>query len=154
MYRLIRTLRPTWVLIENSPHLKTRGYDRISSDLQKAKYSCWPTVVGAYLTGLPQYRDRVYILAHASGQRLEKMLEHQTAAKRQRFTRPDQVLAPKGIGHGQHEGEHPRIIETEPRVAITANGLPWRLALQAVGNSVIPTISMLFGEFILDCETD
>lgn len=68
MYRLICELRPTWVLAENVPALRTRGADRVISDLEAAGYTVEPLVVGAWAVGAPHKRDRVWVigkLAHA-----------------------------------------------------------------------------------------
>lgn len=72
MYRLVRELRPDWVLAENVPALRTRGADRVLGDLEAAGYSCWPLVVGADDIGAPHRRKRVWIVAHRNGDRVRK----------------------------------------------------------------------------------
>ena len=67
MLRVIREIRPTWVLAENVPALRTRGADRVISDLEEAGYTVWPSVVGAWAAGAPHKRDRVWIVAHSEG---------------------------------------------------------------------------------------
>lgn len=69
-HRIIRELRPRWVLVENVPALRNRGADAVLGDLEAEGYSCWPLVVGARHVGAPHRRDRVWIigrLADASG---------------------------------------------------------------------------------------
>ena len=56
--RLIRCLRPRWVVAENVPALRTRGADLVVSDLEAAGYTVWPCVVGAHHVGAPHRRDR------------------------------------------------------------------------------------------------
>lgn len=63
--RIVRELRPVWVLAENVPGLRTRGYDRIHAALEEAGYSVWPIVVGAWHAGAPHRRNRVWIVALA-----------------------------------------------------------------------------------------
>ena len=65
MFRLVRDLRPRWVLAENVPGLRTLGADAVLTDLEATDYTCWPTVVGAWAVGAPHKRDRVWIVAHA-----------------------------------------------------------------------------------------
>ena len=68
--RIVRELRPSWVLVENVPALRRRGADTVLSDLEAAGYACWPLVVGARHVGAPHRRDRVWIvgrLADADG---------------------------------------------------------------------------------------
>lgn len=80
MLRLVRELRPRWVVAENVPALRTRGADTLLAGLEAAGYACWPTVVGAWAVGAPHRRDRVWVvgrladanrdaLRHESGRR-------------------------------------------------------------------------------------
>lgn len=64
MFRLVRELRPRWVLVENVPALRTRGADRVLGELESEGYTCWPFVVGADDVGAPHRRKRVWIVAH------------------------------------------------------------------------------------------
>lgn len=69
--RIIAECRPRWVIAENVPALRTRGYDRVADDLEAAGYAVWPFVVGADDVGAPHRRKRVWIVAHADTQRRE-----------------------------------------------------------------------------------
>jgi len=59
---LIAARRPLRVLIENSPMLRTRGYDRVAASLEGIGYACRPVVVGAKHAGSPQKRLRVWVV--------------------------------------------------------------------------------------------
>lgn len=48
MRRIIGEVRPQWVLAENVPALRSRGSDRVLSDLEEEGYTCWTSVVGAW----------------------------------------------------------------------------------------------------------
>ena len=61
--RLVQEVRPTWVLAENVPALRTRGIDTVLGGLEQEGYACWPVVVGARHVGAPHRRDRVFIVA-------------------------------------------------------------------------------------------
>jgi DNA (cytosine-5)-methyltransferase 1 len=63
--RIVREVRPRWVLLENVPGLRTRGYDRVHDALEEAGYAVWPLVVGAVHAGAPHLRKRVWIVALA-----------------------------------------------------------------------------------------
>ena len=69
--RLIREVRPRWVIAENVPALRSRGADKVLGDLEAAGYSAWPLVVGALHAGAPHQRSRVWIVAHAENIRCE-----------------------------------------------------------------------------------
>lgn len=64
MWRLIRSLRPTWLLLENVPALRTRGADSILAALEAVGYTCRSFVVGAWHAGAPHRRNRVFIVGH------------------------------------------------------------------------------------------
>lgn len=61
--RLVREVRPSWVLFENVPGLRTRGVDWVLSALAAAGYPSWPLVVGAWHAGGPHKRNRVWVVA-------------------------------------------------------------------------------------------
>lgn len=63
MWRLIRDLRPDWLLLENVPALRTRGSDRVLTSLESLGYTCWPLVVGAWSVKAPHQRNRLLIIA-------------------------------------------------------------------------------------------
>jgi DNA (cytosine-5)-methyltransferase 1 len=67
--RIIGDCRPRWLLLENSPRLRTRGADRLLGELEALGYTCWPLVVGARHVGAPHRRDRVWLIAHAHATR-------------------------------------------------------------------------------------
>lgn len=78
MWRIIRGVRPDWLLIENVPALRVKGVDRVLAALEAIGYSCWSFVVGAWTTGAPHKRDRVWIvgrLADAISGALRKQSE-------------------------------------------------------------------------------
>lgn len=62
-YRLIKELRPRWVIGENVPGLLPRGADAVLADLEAQDYTCWPIVLGADNVGAPQRRKRVFFVA-------------------------------------------------------------------------------------------
>lgn len=65
MFRVVREVRPGWVVAENVPGLRTLGADSVLADLESEGYSCWPLVVGAENVGAPHKRHRVWIVAHS-----------------------------------------------------------------------------------------
>ena len=61
--RLIDEIRPSWARLENVPGIRTRGADRVLSELEAIGYACWPVVVGAWHAGAPHRRNRVWFIA-------------------------------------------------------------------------------------------
>lgn len=63
MYRLIRFLRPRYVLIENVAALLGRGADTVPSDLAAGGYDAVWQIVSAASVGAPHIRERVFVVA-------------------------------------------------------------------------------------------
>ena len=64
MLRVIRELRPTWVLGENVPGIVNLALDTVLSDLENEGYSSQPFIIPACGVDAPHKRERVCILAH------------------------------------------------------------------------------------------
>ena len=72
MARIIGEVRPRYVLVENSPVLTSRGLDVVLGDLAAMGYDAEWGVLGAHHAGAPHQRERVWVLAHTHGARLEE----------------------------------------------------------------------------------
>ncbi len=82
--RLVREIRPRWVLAENVPGIRSTAADEVIGDLEAAGYKVWPFVVGADNVGAPHRRKRVWFLAHlkGAGQLRAPQLEDGAASER------------------------------------------------------------------------
>jgi len=72
MARIIGEVRPSYVLVENSPMLVGRGLGVVLGDLAQMGYDARWGIVGAHHVGAPHKRDRIWIraeLANPSGGR-------------------------------------------------------------------------------------
>ena len=138
MLRLVGECRPAWVVVENVPALRVRGADEVLASLEGEGYACWPLVVGAANAGAPHRRQRVFILAHAAGARLEV-----------RRASPA-VEAPRVPAERRGRWQ------AQPGVRRVADGLPARLdrrsRLTALGNAIVPAIASEIGRAILHVE--
>jgi len=67
MARIIGEVRPEFCLVENSPLLVGRGLARVLGDLASLGYDARWGVLGAHHVAAPHKRERIWILAHASG---------------------------------------------------------------------------------------
>lgn len=66
MARIIGEVGPSYVLVENSPMLTSRGLGVVLGDLASMGYNAEWGVLGAHHAGAPHKRDRIWILAHAA----------------------------------------------------------------------------------------
>ncbi|MGE0108628.1 MAG: DNA cytosine methyltransferase [Bdellovibrionales bacterium] len=73
MYRLIREIRPRWVVAENVAGHISLGFDEVAASLEAEGFTVWPFIIPACAVGAPHRRDRVWIIAHAAraGERRE-----------------------------------------------------------------------------------
>lgn len=66
MLRIIREVRPTWVVGENVAGLIGMAeFEIVCSDLETEGYEVQPFIIPACAVGAPHRRDRVWIVAHA-----------------------------------------------------------------------------------------
>lgn len=66
MARIVGEVRPSFVFVENSPALVTRGLGTVLGDLAALGYDAEWGVLGASDVGAPHRRQRIWILAHAA----------------------------------------------------------------------------------------
>lgn len=65
MLRLVRELRPAWIVGENVAGLVSLALDDVLTDLERAGYSCRAFLLPAAGVGAPHMRDRAFIVAHS-----------------------------------------------------------------------------------------
>lgn len=61
--RIIRELRPSYIVVENVAALRTRGLDVVLSEISALGYDMWWDCIPASAIGAPQQRDRLFIIA-------------------------------------------------------------------------------------------
>ena len=66
---LIERCRPTWVLIENVAGFISLALDLVQTDLERAGYTTQAYVLPACAVDAPHIRERVFIVAYATGWR-------------------------------------------------------------------------------------
>ena len=153
--RLIGELRPRYVIVENVANLlsgpsQKRGgwFGRVLGDLAECGYDAeWENIPASAL-GAPHRRERVWIVAYANGNRLEK-----NAAEAILFDAAGFSKLPGRLGEMDSPSiwNLPRPIGAIP-VAL-GDGLPeWLGDIKGAGNAVVPQIPELIGRAILQAE--
>lgn len=81
MLRVIRTVRPRWVVGENVFGIVNWSegmvFDEVCSDLEAAGYAVQPYIIPACGVGAPHRRDRCWFIAHRADAGIETMREGQ-----------------------------------------------------------------------------
>lgn len=73
MLRIVRLVRPRYVLVENVAALLNRGLDEVLGSLAESGYDAEWNIVSAAGVGAPHLRKRVFIVAHASESRRQQI---------------------------------------------------------------------------------
>ncbi len=94
--RLIRELRPKLVVVENVAALITRGLDVVLGDLASAGYDATWFTVRASDVGAPHRRERLFIVAYASGWSPERRGEPGDVARQARDDEGEGVQRERG----------------------------------------------------------
>lgn len=69
--RIIRTLRPRYVVAENVAALTFRGLDRVLADLAESGFDAEWNTLSSQMFGAPHGRERLFIVAHSASERLQ-----------------------------------------------------------------------------------
>lgn len=146
--RAIVQLRPRYVLVENVPGLLTNQYmGRVLGDLAACGYDAEWDCIRAYDFGLPQQRDRVWLISYPTrlnGRKasvLEPSRFRRTQAQLRRFSSlPTSVLE---IGEWEND--------CQPRLVRKIDGVSDQMdRLKGIGNAIIPQIAEVLGRMILE----
>ena len=144
MLRVIRQIKPTWVIGENVPGIVNMALDKVLSDLESEGYEAQAFIVPACGINAPHRRDRVAIVAYSGTRSL--------------------CRGDRGDADSKEEAEqwrdHQRRIqelcswerwENKPRMVRVVDGVPNRLdRLRSLGNAVVPQQFYIFFKAIAD----
>jgi DNA (cytosine-5)-methyltransferase 1 len=181
MYRIIRMVRPRWIIMENVPALLRRGMSEVLGSLAEIGYDAEWDCLPAAAFGAPHLRDRVFIVAYPSSllperrrgggevagspgevagtEKKRKRLRNAlggscAAAPDAECDRLQRILRPRTAS-----GHAPRSFAewwaAEPDVGRVADGVSHRMdRLRALGNAVVPQIVEYIGRCILEADSD
>jgi DNA (cytosine-5)-methyltransferase 1 len=157
--RIIRLLRPKYILVENVAALLGRGLGRVLGDLSACGYDAEWQCIPAEAVGAPHFRDRIFILAYPNrcGCEACRMLRpRQSDARRSGASISNanrNVLEESPNKRGIFRLAENNWWLTEPDVGRVAHGIPARVdRLRCLGNAVVPQVAQWIGERILEAE--
>lgn len=135
--RIIRLVRPRYVLVENVPGLLGRGMGIVLGELAEAGFDAEWSCVSACSMGAPHMRRRVFVVAYPQGQRC--------LAGRCRTSHPP-APEPERCRPGTRGPW-----SSESRPVGVAYGVPDRLErLRGAGNAVVPAVVEHIGRMIVE----
>jgi DNA (cytosine-5)-methyltransferase 1 len=143
MYRIVGEIRPDYIIIENSPNLAFRGFERVLCDLSEIGYDAeWQSLPAAAF-GAPHLRFRTFVIAypHSQGNQGE-------GSPTQRVFRPVALrsFAPAAWGD---VSEWEKWVH-QPDLCRVPYGFPSIVdRIRSLGNAVVPVVAEYIGEFLM-----
>ena len=159
--RVVRLLRPRYVLVENVPGLLTAGMGDVLGGLAALGYDAEWESVSAGEVGAPHIRDRVWIVAYPDadgelqqGRSVREKRGRSGNGSRQAVQDSDVgTVQPRRIWGRAPQADSAEWWAAEPDVGRVAHGVPSRLdRLAALGNAVVPQVAEWIGRRILETE--
>jgi DNA (cytosine-5)-methyltransferase 1 len=149
--RIIRELRPRYVLVENVPGLLVRGMDRVLGDLAEIGFNAEWSVFSACSLGAPHTRERLFILAYSCRERFSGSSVQSFPSSSEEG---DWCYYQEGMrrqsGCTSQQASRYNQWEIEPRICRVADGVPDRVdRLRSLGNAIVPQIAEWIGRRIL-----
>jgi len=106
--RIVRELRPRFVVVENVPALLARGFGRVLGDLAACGYDAEWDCIPAAAVGAPHLRDRLFVVAYPQRHALRQQSVSELGGFRAAVARddgaPGAVAYPNGGGALESEG--------------------------------------------------
>lgn len=130
MFRVIREIRPDWVVGENVAHFANMELDRTLFDLESIGYQGRAFIIPACAIGAKHRRDRIFIVAHANSDRLQRMQQQKIQRER--------TLQRNENSRGFEKIER-RPMLFEPKLCRSLTRVPNGVdRIRALGNAVVP----------------
>jgi DNA (cytosine-5)-methyltransferase 1 len=167
--RIVRGVKPRWVLVENVPGLLTvnggEAFAEVLSDLAACGYDAEWDCIPAAAFGAPHLRYRLFLVAYPAGRQC-----HPGAKVSREFHGDCANGEGSHHAHGPSEnselgGGRERAIfrppipsqsdcwQAEPHVGRVAHGIPHAVdRLRALGNAVVPQVAEWIGRRILEAD--
>lgn len=156
LMRIVRMVRPRYVLLENVPALLGRGMGRVLGALAESGHDAEWECISAAAVGAPHIRERVFILAYA-----ERKHEGRIIGREEPSCRYPGLCWDANGNNGETRiykpvGTRPALSERrwgadKPGLDRMAYGVPNRVdRLKGLGNAVVPQVAERAGRRIME----
>ena len=138
MLRVIRTIRPAWVVGENVANIGNMGIEKMLNDLEGAGYSVEVYSIPAIAVGCSHQRERLWIIANNNAFRLPQVQQIRISKvfefeKNERLSIEELFSLERGKGWVY-----------KPRICGVNDGVPTELdknRLKQLGNAIVPQVA-------------
>lgn len=142
--RVIRVLRPRYVVIENVAALLVRGFDRVLSDIAALGFDAEWQVIPAASVGAPHLRERLFVVAYHRKERAERFFTKEIS-RFSSFSWSKNVRRVEDY-FGRHD-------IPPPLFRGSRDGIPsWVDRVGSCGNAVVPQIAEWIGRRLMEFE--
>lgn len=143
--RLVRDIRPRFVIVENVADLLIRGFGRVLADMAEIGMDVWWSCLRACDLGAPHIRDRVWIVAYPKGS------EEGRQTARNCHRQFEEARTYQGTQTGRRVGDFGgKDWRPEPAICRVDDGVRRNVdRVSALGNAVVPQIPEMIGNAIL-----
>jgi DNA (cytosine-5)-methyltransferase 1 len=141
MWRIVRDIRPKYVIIENSPALLIRGFEQVLCDLSKIGYDVEWQSISNIAFGYPHKRERLYAIAYTHEIGLQSDIQREGSSN---------SIFRKWASNSADGYSLSKRVHKIGESAIIRNGdgfQNWTHRVGSVGNSVNPTIA----NYLFEC---
>lgn len=150
-YRIICSVRPTWILAENVTGIVAVALEDILIDLEKAGYKSKSFIIPACASNAPHRRDRVWIVAHINsfrgnsgiGDRKQRHIQKDEKRDLEKIKQKWTQLIPHTWSHFTAGNW----LQYNAIASRRNHGIPGKLdkpRLKSLGNAIVPQIAYVF----------
>ncbi len=156
-FRIIRDVRPKYIVAENSAAITFRGLEHVLCDLSEIGYDAQWQCLSATSFGFKDYRERIYIIAYPHENReFSKRMDnpfidvqqYQNQKIGSKVWSEFSLDSQKMVFTYNQWGDTGQELITEPLLCGESDGIPDQIhRLEALGNSVKPQIA----QYLFEC---
>jgi len=155
--RVVRTLRPRYVLVENVAALLRRGVGRVLGDLAQSGYDAEWSVLPAASYGAYHRRERLFLLAYPYQERWILTYDKANGNEVADWKADNFWQSKRQTGNGKVGRLRMDLVERCAQLGIcpVVYGVPSRLdeqRIECLGNAVVPQVAQWIGQRILEAE--
>jgi len=159
--RLVSTIRPRFVVVENTSALLFRGLSRVLGDFSEMGYDAEWKVISAQEVGAPHKRERVWIVAYPRGEfGIDRVIFTQNSRKVNAWDKDKEKWGIDREFPKMGAEDIFRLVNEQPERYCNPNflrisdGIPNQLdRLKSIGNAIVPQVAYQIIKAIKDIAT-
>lgn len=157
MFRVIREVKPDWIIAENVPGIVALALDNILDDLESEGYKTQTFIIPACAANAPHRRDRIWIIANRISERCNNGINNRKTRHLQEnlngYMEEIQSKWKQFIPNAWKVMQSRDWIEFNADLMRKNDGLSNRVdRIKALGNAIVPQVAYAFMKMIQEIE--